>query len=252
MKKRKQAEGGAQDRWVVSYAVFMTLLFALFVVMYALSIKDVAQARKAAQSIRMALGGPAILPGTSGLRESSNLSPFNAPAASAPASCPPCVASSEEHAELDQMQTLLEAAAKVEAGHADLGERMETLVDRRGLVIRLSANDFFAPSEAAVHSDLLPLLDRIGRVVSRSKRPVRIEGYSDGGERLAPEFASGWELSAARAAWVARYWIKRFNLDPSQVAVVGYAHYRPAPAEGRAESEWARARNRRIEVVVEK
>lgn len=251
MRKRKStSEGGSSDRWVVSYAVFMTLLFALFVVMYAMSIKDIARIKIAAQSIRMALGGPAVMPGSSGLRESSNLSPFNEPGK--PSGCSPCEGSAEHGPELEGMRAMLEESAKLETASGDLGERMETLLDQRGLVIRLSAKDFFGHNEAAVRPDLHPLLDRIGRVVSHAKRSVRIEGYADGSEREPTKYASSWELSAARAAWVARYWIKRFGLDPAQVAVAGYAHYRPASEAGDVKSEWARARNRRIEIVVER
>jgi chemotaxis protein MotB len=242
----------------MSYAVFMTLLFAFFVVMYAMSVKDVARIKIAAQSIRAAFGGPAVAPGSSGLRESSNLSPFNEPGK--PSSCPPCEAAAtpgdsaarESGSELGQMQTMLEESAKLETGSGELGERMETLMDHRGLVIRLSAKDFFAHGEAAVRPDLQPLLDRIGRVVSRSRRSVRIEGYADGSELKPRNYASSWELSAARAAWVARYWIRRFKLDPTQVAVAGYAHYRPASEETDVKTEWSRAKNRRIEIVVEK
>jgi chemotaxis protein MotB len=155
----------------------------------------------------------------------------------------------------------LDALAGVESGSPELGDRMQTLFDRRGLVIRLSAKDFFARGEASVRSDLQPLLDRIGRIVAASGRGVRIEGHTDPTEvsasgPAAPSaqhrpFASGWELSAARAGWVARYWITRFELDPARVAVTGYSHYRPLPTQEGAASEWALSQNRRVEIIVE-
>jgi chemotaxis protein MotB len=265
-RKKKDDHGGGHERWLVSYADFITLLFAFFVVMYALSVQDLAKVKAAAQSIRQAFGGPAVLPAGSGsgMRDGARINPFGEPA-----QCPPCAGDSapppasdeareaaQARAELGGMQTELEEAARVETAHSDLGERMDTLVDRRGLVIRLSAKDFFAPGEAGVRQDLQPLLDRIGRVIARSDRPVRIEGYSDASEKSSPGYASSWDLSAARAAWVARYWIARFKLDPRRVGVAGYAHYRPLPVEdgspSASRSEWARAKNRRIEIVVER
>jgi chemotaxis protein MotB len=240
----------------------MTLLFAFFVVMYALSTQDLARARLAAQSIRAAFGGPPIAVGGPG---GAQVNPFRATG-----DCAPCDKSASEtseeaetRAELSSMRSEIDADAQLEAGHADLGQSMETLVDRRGLVIRVAAKDFFAKGEASVREDLRPLLDRIGRVVARSRRPVRIEGHADTSEIKSPGFASSWDLSAARATWVARYWITRFELDPRQVGIAGYAHYRPS-SEGESPdagaeksrahptSEWAHAMNRRIEIVVER
>lgn len=274
--------GGNGGGWLMPYAGLMTLIFALFVVLYALSLKDVAKFKAAAESIRKAFGGMAA----AGQATGTKLNPF-APgsghgthrgtpgdesggdagaglgADGAADSCIACM-SLDAQSELGKMKAELEALresrqdeaeqdpAVLKTESADLGDRMQTLVDRRGLVIRLSAQDFFAEGEVIVREDLRPLLDRIGRIVARSKRPVRVEGYSDAGEPKPREFASHWEFSAARAAWVARYWITRFELDPQRIGVAGFAHYRPLGASDSASSDWARGKNRRVEIVVER
>jgi len=275
---KKHGEHANHERWLVSYADFITLLFAFFVVMYALSVQDLAKVKAAAESIRKAFGGPAVLTGPGhegGMRDATRLSPFagseggegNEGGAGTSATSAPDT--KDPHGELHQLKSELEEIAGLETGESDLNERMQTVIEKRGLVVRLSAKDFFAPGESLVRSDLHPLLDRIGRVVARSSRPISIEGYSDVGEATkTPGYASDWELSAARAAWVARYWIGRFSIDPSRIGIAGFAHFRPlplddvsgasggesaasAPGAARAKtSAWERGKNRRIEIVI--
>lgn len=240
--KKKNHEHTNLERWLVSYADFITLLFAFFVVMYALSMQNLSKVKAAAESIRKAFGGPAVVSGAGGdLRGETRVDPFDPPAAAG-----------EPTGELRKMKGELEEAASLETGSADFSERMQTLFDGRGLVVRLSAKDFFGRFETAVRPDFQPLLDRIGRVIARTRRPIRIEGYSDPGEAdHPPGFSSGWELSAARAAWVAKYWIARFALDPARIGVVGYAHYRPLTSDAKSSgSEWEQGGNRRIEIVI--
>jgi chemotaxis protein MotB len=224
--------------------VLVTLLFALFVALYALSLRDLNQVKLAAQSIRQAFGGPAMPHPGSGTR----LNPFRQ--AGPDGECAPSdEGGAEAKAELGRMKDDIIETARIGTESADLGATLDAAVERRGLVIKLSAKDFFAPGEAAVRKDLQPLLDRIGRVVASSRRPVRIEGHTDSSEERSPGYASDWELSSARASWVARYWIARFKLDPGRVGVGGYGHYQPLPHDG-AQSDAARALNRRIDVIV--
>ncbi|MGZ3698211.1 MAG: OmpA/MotB family protein [Bdellovibrionota bacterium] len=101
-----------------------------------------------------------------------------------------------------------------------------------------------------VRQDLRPILERIGRIVSKTPRLVRIEGHSDRAEAASqnhPGFASDWELSAARAAWVAKYWIQRFDIEPARLGVAGYSHYRPL---SESDDEWGKAKNRRVEIII--
>lgn len=268
MRRKKHGDHANHERWLVSYADFITLLFAFFVVMYALSMENLAKVKAAAESIRKAFGGPASVNGINAGKGSAmidprcetRISPFD----SSPAGLDPS-------GELAKMQGQFREAASLESGSPDLAESLDMHVDRRGLVVRLSARDFFAKGEVKVRTDLLPLLDRIGRVLAGTSRQFRVEGFADSGERKpGPGYASDWELSAGRAAWVAKYWIARYEIDPARVGVGGYGHHRPlppgpaAPESGAGAptvvtaakptrpgaSEWARAQERRVEIVI--
>ena len=144
------------------------------------------------------------------------------------------------------MKELLEESISLELGVSELSDKMQLLYDSRGLVVRLAVKDFFPEGEVEVPQDLRPLLERIGRVLLKTPRLIRIEGHSDP-EEVSGDFPSDWELSAARAAWVGRYWISRLGMDPRRISIAGYSHFRPVIA-GR--SEWFRGGNRRVEVLV--
>jgi chemotaxis protein MotB len=76
---------------------------------------------------------------------------------------------------------------------------------------------------------------------------VRIEGHADPSEAETKSFPSDWELSSARAAWVAKYWVRRMNMDPKRLGIAGYGHFRPL---NKSSNEWERAKNRRVEIIV--
>lgn len=134
------------------------------------------------------------------------------------------------------------------AGTGGTEKELEILFDRRGLVVRLAAVDFFEDGKATVSPELRPLLDRVGRALAHENRQVRIEGHTDREEEAhLGSYPSGWELSEARASWVLRYWVARFGLDPGRLGAVGFSHFRPLGPETDA---WSRGRNRRVEVVV--
>ncbi|OFZ22220.1 MAG: hypothetical protein A2X94_01820 [Bdellovibrionales bacterium GWB1_55_8] len=250
--KKKHPEHVNLERWLVSYADFMTLLFAFFVVMYAISQADMTKFKKVAASIKVAFAsaGPAgmiDLSGSSGGATVQQFEEFQAPGGrmqNMPAGKTHTAADPDP--ELQEIRELLEESITLEFGVSDISEKMHMQFDSRGLVVRLAAKDFFEPGQSVVVPDLRPALDRIGRVLSRSKRLVRVEGHTDPGEPIAG-YASGWELSTARASWVAKYFLQRFDLDPRRVGVAGYSHYRPLSEKKDA---WSRARNRRIEIIV--
>ncbi len=149
--------------------------------------------------------------------------------------------------ELDEIRELLEETVSLELGATEASPRLELQYDSRGLVVRVAAKDFFDPGQVEVRADLRPVLDRIGKVVSKTNRLMRIEGHTDLGEGIGAGFPSDWELSAARAAWVAQYWIRRFELNPIQVGIAGYAHYHPL---SQSQSAWGKGKNRRVELII--
>ncbi|MCM2322858.1 MAG: flagellar motor protein MotB [Oligoflexia bacterium] len=258
--KKKHPEHVNLERWLVSYADFITLLFAFFVIMYAISQADMAKFKSVSKSIKAAFsgagpGGTVPMDGNSGgdtanifeVPEVAGGRVMNLPAGKTHTSADP-------DPDLQEMKELLEESVTVELGVSDVSDQLHMQFDSRGLVVRVAAKDFFEQGSAAVRKDLQPLLDRIGRIVAKSRRLIRIEGHTDVSEARPEGYASGWELSSARAAWVAKYWVSRFDIDPKRLGAAGYSHYRPLSETREAaedqELEWKRARNRRIEIII--
>jgi chemotaxis protein MotB len=152
--------------------------------------------------------------------------------------------------ELQEMKELLEESVSLEMGSTESDNKLQMQFDSRGLIVRLAVKDFFDEGEVEVQPDLRPVLERIGRIVMKTRHLVRIEGHTDKAEAsIAPKsgYASDWELSAARASWVVKYWVKRFDLDPSKIGIAGYSHHRPLAS---GDDQWSRSKNRRIEVII--
>jgi chemotaxis protein MotB len=251
--RKKHPEHVNLERWLVSYADFITLLFAFFVIMYAISQADIAKFKKVSASMKAAFSssgpvGTIELEGASGgdspntmdAPEAAGGRVQNLPAGKTHVSADPDPA-------LQEMKDLLEESISLEMGVSDLSEKVQMQFDSRGLVVRLAAKDFFGQGEADVREDLRPILDRMARVLVKSPRLIRIEGHADPSESKPKGFASDWELSAARAAWVAKYWLQRFGFDAKRLGIAGYGHYRPLSGNS---SEWGKASNRRVEIII--
>ncbi len=252
--KKKHPEHVNLERWLVSYADFITLLFAFFVVMYALSMDNVSKIKAAAESIRKAFGsagGPAGMIHLEGSAGGSTINPFDSSVSSGgrlhdmPAGKTHTAA--DQDPELQEMKELLEETVSLDLGMTEKSDRPEMQFDSRGLLVRLAAKDFFEHGQVEVRADLRPILDRLGKVVSQTHRLVRVEGHADRSETKIKGYPSDWELSAARAAWVVKYWMSRFDIEPSHFAVAAYGHFRPLAS---GDDEWSRAKNRRIEILI--
>ncbi len=251
--RKKHPEHVNLERWLVSYADFITLLFAFFVIMYAISQADVSKFKKVSASIRAAFSaaGPVGMIDIGGNSGGNTANPFelqevpggrvlNMPAGKTNTA-------SDPDPELQEMKERLEESISLELGVTDISDKLQMEFDSRGLIVRLAAMDVFGEGDDRVRPDLQPIMERIGRVISKTKRLVRIEGFTDPSEAGTQGYASDWELSAARAAWVAKFWIKRFDIDPSRIGIAGYGHYRPL-SDGT--DEWSRAKNRRVEIII--
>ena len=250
--RKKHPEHVNLERWLVSYADFITLLFAFFVIMYAMAQADKAKFKKVSASIRSAFSADPVgmidLGGSSGGNTANPFEMEELPGGrvqNLPAGKTNTAADADP--ELRDIHELLEETVSLELGSTDTSEKLQMQFDSQGLIVRVAMKDFFDEGGIEVRPDLRPILDRIGRVVSKTHHLVRIEGHSDRAEAHTPGYASGWELSSARAAWVAKYWLGRFDFDPSQIGVAGYSHYRPLTFE---RSEMNRAKNRRVEIIV--
>ncbi len=251
--KKKHPEHVNLERWLVSYADFITLLFAFFVIMYAMSQSDSHKLRQVTEGLRKAFSsagpvGMVNLGGNSGgntINLGDNADPAGGRLDNLPAGKTHTAADPDP--DLQGVRELLEETISLEFGGTEVSDRPQMQFDSRGLVVRVAAKDYFAEGEIEVRPDLRPVLDRIGDVLSKTNRLIRLEGHTDEGEKLSSRFSNHWEFSSARASWVANYWLKRFEFDPSRIGVAGYGFYRPL---AKGSDPWKRAKNRRVEIII--
>ncbi len=221
MKKEEEHEN--IERWMVSYADFVTLLFCFFTAMYAISNVDSNKLGKFVESMNSA---------------------FNVEAARGNA------LSVIEGVQVF-VPTHVEAAAHVreELGtlvNASSGS-IEVNVDKRGVVISVADEYFFTSGEASLKGNSSEVLDTIAESLLQYPNIIRIEGHTDNVPIHTGSFPSNWELSAARAINVAKYLVDTHNMPPSRISTIGYSEYKPVASNDTPEG---RAKNRRVDIVL--
>jgi len=219
------------ERWLVSYADFITLLFAFFVVMFASS-----QVNKKKVGNISAYFEAYIRDGTA-----------PAPGALDPSQGAPEPSSGLEaltRAELEKVETQLRQELTAEIG----ASQMTLSIEPRGLVLSLRESALFPPGRETLGPDSLPMLSKVAAALQKLPDfPVRLEGHTDNIPIETAQFPSNWELSAARAVAVLELLEKRFGISSQRLAAAGYADYHPAADNSQAQG---RAHNRRVDIVV--
>lgn len=207
------------DRWLVSYADFMTLLFALFVVLFATASHSPEAFGKLTGAIHAGFGGRGTPPAPDHPMRPTGV-PDEGP-----------------------------LAAELQAALGDSLARHEVSLLRTpdGLVLSFRELGFFHSGEAAVLPGQAQLILRAGAVLQRHGARVRVEGHSDDQPIHTPIFASNWELSAARAMTVLLLLVDDAHYDPTLLSMAGYGPYRPVADNGSTEG---RQKNRRVDLVV--
>lgn len=223
-----------RDRWLLSYADLVTLLFALFVVLYAAA--DHERARTVAHSIAAEFGVAAFP--SSATVSSNNAAPLEL--------------MSNGRGILPGSDHLLRARAKLDQAFKDnsaLAANARVTTTERGVVVSLAEAGFFAPGEAEVRPDALALLDALADPLYESDTMLRVEGHTDSMPISTARYPSNWELSAARASNVLAHLTQREQraIAPARLSVAGYAGERPVADNATAEG---RALNRRVDLVI--
>jgi chemotaxis protein MotB len=229
-----------QDRWLVSYADFVTLLFAFFVVLYSVAQVDKKKVVELAQAIQYAFGNG----DASAINRSA--AAFQLP----PVARKPELAAPVEHPMLpederemnDLREDLQEALAKeIAQGEVSIRKSSE------GLVISLQEAGFFESGSTEIQTKSQAVFGRLAAMLSARGYRVRIEGHTDNRPIHNPQYSSNWELSTARASEVVRQLILQYQYPPELLSAAGYAEYHPVASN---DTEAGRAANRRVDVVV--
>jgi chemotaxis protein MotB len=251
--RRRDAAHQNHERWLVSYADFITLLFAFFVVMFASS-----QGNKASQvsaSVRSALDEGKFTSAIStalgrGKHEADKI-PVKAepskthenppPAPPTPPSAPTGAPAPKADLTKSLAKLQLNLAVELNSG------KVQVRLDDRGLTISLREAAFFASGDAAVQPSSLPTLQKIAAVVADLPNSVRLEGHTDARPIHNSRFRSNWDLSTARAIAMLELLQTRFQIPTARLAVAGYAENSPTDTN---DTEEGRAHNRRVDLVV--
>jgi chemotaxis protein MotB len=245
--KKKHPEHVNHERWLVSYADFITLLFAFFVVLFASGQNDKRKQVMLAHSMQSAFDHNGIFdphsrtPPISDDQDAiaqAKASPVNLPLPSlALAAADGKVRSTEEH--------LREIVAQQVAQHR-LGDGIVTVhAAPEGLVVSLREAGFFSSGSATVQAESLGVLRALAAALPN--QPMRIEGHTDNMPIHTAQFATNWELSTARAATLTRLLIAMDAADPALISAAGYAEFRPIADNA---TETGRAQNRRVDIVL--
>ena len=218
----------AQDRWLVSYADFITLLFAFFATMYAISSVDAHKLTKVAHALQVAFDdstrGRSIASGTGMLPErGARLTPGS-------------------EANLDVRQIVTRELATELAAH-----RIDVSLDRRGLILSIPEAALFGLGSDEMSLPAQALMARVASTVAPLRNPIQVEGHTDDLPIHTARFRSNWDLSTSRATRVIELLIERGRIEPRRLSAAGYAEFHPRVV---SHSPDDRARNRRVDLVI--
>jgi chemotaxis protein MotB len=246
-RKKKHPEHENHERWLVSYADFITLLFAFFVVMFATSQTDKGKAQQVSDSVKRALEGEkmsqvvaAILGGTvsdTGKGNAMMRGPGGARQATED------VKKDEKLAELLPSLKMLseELKKEIEAG------KIQISMQARGLVVSFNQAALFAPGEDVISPEAYGGLEKVAAVIANMPNPVRLEGHTDSTPINTARFHSNWDLSAARSIAILELLSGKFSVPRTRLSIAGYADTAPVASN---DTEEGRARNRRADIVI--
>ncbi|MGD0791564.1 MAG: flagellar motor protein MotB [Terriglobales bacterium] len=260
MRRRKRSPSRvsrvSHERWLISYADFITLLFAFFVVLYAASQVDKKKAGMLAVAIQAAFQQMGVFPPGTTQAPIDATKPIRFSIAQAmenPATAaslgriasrtesPPGAAVDNE--DLNKLQTELEAALGPEFNRKEIAMRRAP----DGLVISLREMGFFESGAARMKSASQDAFDRIAGILRQRDYRLRIEGHTDNTPIHTPQFPSNWELGTSRATETVRLLIVREGFSPDRLSAAGYAQYHPVATNLTPEG---RGMNRRVDIVI--
>ncbi|HEX3661936.1 MAG TPA: flagellar motor protein MotB [Acidobacteriaceae bacterium] len=244
-RKRRSSDRIPQDRWLVSYADFITLLFAFFVVLYASSRADQQKQMQVAHSIEAAFQAMGLFPAASPPRDTGGSPPATQPAA-APINVLLGDDLSASPAVQQDLRRLQDQLASVLA--PQIAEHVVALrLGRDGLVISLREAGFYQSGSALPDAQSKDALDKVAAKLIAVPYDLRVEGHTDNVPIHTAQFASNWELSTARASELVKILIVRYKFSPRRLSAAGYAEYHPVAANDTAEG---RSQNRRVDIIV--
>jgi chemotaxis protein MotB len=235
--KKKEKKEDNSERWLLTYSDLITLLMALFVILYASSNVDKAKYKQISSSLHQAFN----------MNDSGNIGVIQGN---------PITGSSEEEETEQNENTQLSEEEKLDSiknqidaliAEAGLQASVSTKIEDRGLVISFTDSVFFESGKAIVKDDHKKQLVEISKVLNKIDNNIKVEGNTDNVAIKNDEFKSNWALSSMRATNVLEILINECKISPSRLSSVGNGEYRPTATNA---TEEGRAANRRVDIVI--
>jgi chemotaxis protein MotB len=242
------------ERWLLTYSDLITLLMALFVVMFSISNVNKGKFNELSKSLNSAFNGPPVMSGGEAIKETGAESGVETPAAApprpslqaafAPKSANQASTAKEEQEDLKTLQQMIQAAAK----KAGISSKVKTTVAEDGLTVQLKTDGlFFDPGQAVVKPQARPIVSDMAKLLrADSRHAVMVSGFTDSQPISGTQFPSNWELSTARASAVVRLLVAD-KVAPARLTATGRAFYDPVSTNATAQG---RADNRRVELFL--
>jgi chemotaxis protein MotB len=235
-RRRNHEEHENHERWLVSYADFITLLFAFFVVMYSISSLNEGKYKILSETLTGVFSQPerAIKPIPVGEERPRTSEPDRS-----------LVDEEISQAAADSLQSI---ASSVREAFGELiqNEQLKVRGNELWIEIELSSSLLFPSGDAVPNNGAFELVEKIAKILAPYENPVHVEGFTDNLPIQTAQFPTNWELSAARAASIVRM-LAMDGVNPGRLASVGYGEFQPVADNATAEG---RARNRRVVLVV--
>ena len=227
----RRPSGPSPDRWLISYADFITLLFAFFVVLYSVAQNDHAKPRDVSESVKRAFGGAAT------------------PKRQAPAAALAPAVNDEPESIWPRSQELGPAYAhlKQQLQQEIADGKMQVTMDSRGIIISLHEGSFFSSGGDEIYPLAFNSMAKVADVIRNLPNSVRLEGHTDSVPIHNQRFRSNWDLSAARSIAVLLFFEIRHGIAPQRFAIAGYADNMPIAGN---DSDDGRSKNRRVDIVI--
>lgn len=246
-RKKPHEEHENLERWLVSYADFITLLFAFFVVMYAISSINEGKYRVLSDSLVNAFQEKQTSEKLiyMGERQSEILQGTGKPIGK---SVPQRRSEDPSPAVKQETEQMKRIARNVQSAMTSMVEQGQVRVTRspRGIMVEINASTLFPSGDATLQPSSAEALAAVARVLSQVDNPIQVEGHTDNIPIRSLAYPSNWELSSARAGSVVRL-LAEAGLPPSRLVAIGYADNKPVDTNATTEG---RARNRRVNVLI--
>lgn len=267
-RRRRGAEHENEERWLLTYADMITLLMALFMVLFSISSVNISKYQTLQQSLKSAFSGSILTGGRAIIQSGSESTSAHTPATSpVPAIIPvtpnvpkPIDTSAQQIAKAmlaqsaaqHEQQSFLKLQQELNAYAKSHGfaNDVHAVIDQRGLVVQVLTDKLlFSSGQATLEPPGLPLLIEIAHLLNVDQRhPITVEGFTDNQPIHTAQFPSNWELSTDRATTVVRFLIAHGIAEP-RLSAAGYADLHPVASNATAAG---RARNRRVDIVLDR